>query len=407
MESQIKVTFWINKSKKNQKNLVPIYIRVTFNYDYFTRSTSLSVKESDWDKKSMKVKGISSEACLINTKLDSLKMRVHQIINQFTVLGKPFNIHNVKDTLEGKNSNQVTIVQVIDEHLKMMKKLLGKEYEQPTIIKYANTKLRILQFLKHKYKRSDMYLYELNDDFLREFEHFLKDKYENSTTTCYKHYQRFTHVVRIAIQKGYLDKFPFRDYKIRMQKKRIEYLDREELAKIEKLEITIERLDRVRDVFVFCCYSGLAYNEVFNLKHENIFIGMDGEKWLNIHRKKTNKDYQVPLLPKAIEIIYKYSNHPFCMRRKGLLPVTSNVKMNAYLKEIGDLAKIQKYLTTHLARKTFATTVMLANGVNIGVLSRLLGHSSIQVTLDSYAAVMDELMLNNVSMIRAKFSNSQ
>jgi integrase/recombinase XerD len=406
MESQIKVTFWTNKSKKNQKNLVPIYVRVKFNYDYFTRSTGLFTKESDWDKKAMKVKGISSDATITNTKLESLRMSVHQIINQFTVLGKPFNIHNVKETLEGKNCNQVTIMQVIDENLKMMKKLLGKEYEQPTIIKYANTKLRIQQFLKHKYKRSDMYLYELNDNFLREFEHFLKDKYENSTTTCYKHYQRFTKVVRVAVQKGYLDKYPFRDYKIRMPKKRIEYLDREELAKIENVELSIERLDRVRDVFVFCCYSGLAFTEVFNLKQENIFIGMDGEKWMNIHRKKTNKDYQVPLLPKAKEILEKYNNHPLCLRRKGLLPVTSNVKMNAYLKEIGDLAMIQKYLTTHLARKTFATTVMLANGVNIGVLSRLLGHSSIQVTLDSYATVLDELMLNNVDMIRAKLMNN-
>lgn len=406
MESQIKVTFWTNKSKKNQKNLVPIYVRVTFNYDYFTRSTGLSVKESDWDKKGMKVRGISHDAGIINTKLDSLKMSVHQIINQFTVLGKPFNIHNVKDTLEGKNCNQVTIMQVTDEHLKMMKKLLGKEYEQPTIIKYANTKLRVQQFLKFKYKRADMYLYELNDNFLREFEHFLKDKYENSTTTCYKHYQRFTKVVRVAVQKGYLDRYPFRDYKIRMPKKRIEYLDREELAKIENVELSIERLDRVRDVFVFCSYSGLAFSEVFNLKQENIFIGMDGEKWMNIHRKKTNKDYQVPLLPKAIQILEKYSDHPLCIRRKGLLPVTSNVKMNAYLKEIGDLAKIQKYLTTHLARKTFATTVMLANGVNIGVLSRLLGHSSIQITLDSYATVLDELMLNNVNMIRTKLMNN-
>ncbi len=303
MESQIKVTFWTNKSKKNQKNLVPIYVRVTFNYDYFTRSTGLSVKESDWDKKGMKVRGISHDAGIINTKLDSLKMSVHQIINQFTVLGKPFNIHNVKDTLEGKNCNQVTIMQVTDEHLKMMKKLLGKEYEQPTIIKYANTKLRVQQFLKQKHKRSDMYLYELNDNFLREFEHFLKEKYENSTTTCYKHYQRFSRVVRIAVQKGYMDKYPFRDYKIRLPKKRIEYLDREELAKLENLEISLDRLDRVRDVFVFCCYTGLAYIEVFNLKQENIIIGIDGEKWMNIHRKKTNKDYQVPLLPKALKLL--------------------------------------------------------------------------------------------------------
>lgn len=407
MESQIKVTFWTNKSKKNQKNLVPIYIRITYNYDYFVRSTGLSVKESNWDKRGMKVKGTSDDVAIINSKLNALKIRVHQIISQLTVLGKPFNLHNVKDTLDGKNSNQVTLMQVTNEHLTMMNKLKGKEYEQSTLIKYANTKLRILQFLQHQYGRTDMFLYELNDDFLWEFEHFLKDKYENSTTTCYKHYQRFSRIIRMAIQKGYMDNYPFRCYKIRPPKKRIEYLDREELASMEKLELTIERLDRVRDIFIFCCYSGLAYNEVYNLKRENINIGIDGERWLNIHRKKTDKDYQVPLLPKAIEIIDKYSNHNMCRKRNVLLPVTSNVKMNAYLKEIGDLSRIHKNLTTHLARKTFATTVMLANGVNIGVLSRLLGHASIQVTLDSYATVLDELLLSNVKMIRMKYNNHE
>ena len=403
MESQIRVTFWVNKSKKNKKNLVPIYLRVAYNYEYFTLSTGLSVKAIDWDKKQMKVKGISQDANIINQKLDGIKMQVHKIINQFTFLGNPFNIHNIKDTLEGRNKYQVSLMQVIDDHLNMMKKLQGREYEKPTIIKYANTRLRIEHFLRNRYNRSDILLYELSDNFLWDFELFLKEKFGNNTTTCYKHYQRLTRIIRLAVQKGFLDRYPFRDYKIRPSKKRIEYLDREELMTIEKLKISIDRLDRVRDIFIFCCYSGLAYNEVVNLKRENIIVGIDGERWMNIHRKKTKKDYQVPLLPKANEIMQKYSDHPLCRNKNVLLPVNSNVKMNAYLKEIGDLAGVQKQLTTHLARKTFATTVMLANGVNIGVLSKLLGHSSIQVTLDSYATVLDELMLNNVNMLRLKF----
>ena len=395
MESKIKVTFWLNKAKRNNSKLVPIYLRVMYNYNYFTKSTGLMIREADWDKKSQKVKGNSHDANIINNKLESLKIRVHQIINQLTILGKPFNLNTIKDTLDGRSLGQVTVLKALDEHLKLMKRLKGKEYEQPTIIKYTNTRLRIQQFIKYKYRRSDIFLYELNDNFLSEFELFLKEKYDNSTTTCYKHYQRFTLVVRKAIQKGYLDKYPFPEYKIRMPKKRIEYLDREELDRIEKLEIKIERLATVRDVFVFCCYTGLAYAEVHALKPQHVFIGIDGEKWLNIFRKKTKKQYQVPLLPKALEIMEKYSNHPKCISSDVLLPVNSNVKMNAYLKEIADLAGDRQKLTVHIARKTYACT-LLAQGVNIGVLSKLLGHSSIQVTLDSYASVMDELMLNNV-----------
>lgn len=151
--------------------------------------------------------------------MDALNIKVHQIINQLTILGKPFNIHTIKETLDGRSIGQATILKAFDEHLRMMNRLKGKEYEKPTIIKYTNTRLRIKQFIKYKFKRSDLFLYELNDNFLTEFEMYLKEKCDNSKTTCYKHYQRFTLVVRKAIQKGYLDKYPFPDYRIRMPKK--------------------------------------------------------------------------------------------------------------------------------------------------------------------------------------------
>ncbi|MBW1612886.1 MAG: site-specific integrase [Deltaproteobacteria bacterium] len=291
MESKIKVTFWLNKTKKNASKLVPVYLRVKYNYDFFTKSTGVLIKEADWDKKAMRVKGNTHDANIANNKLEGIKIKIHQIISQLTVLGKPFNIHTIKDTLDGRSIGQVTVLKAIDEHLKLMKRLKGKDYEQPTIIKYTNTRLRIQQFVKYKFKRSDLYLYELNDQFMTDWEIFLKEKFDNSKTTCYKHYQRFTLVIRKAVQKGYLDKYPFPEYKIRMPRKRIEYLDREELSRIENLEIKVNRLEIVRDVFVFCCHTGLAYAEVSALRPEHIFIGMDNEQWLRIMRKKTKKEY--------------------------------------------------------------------------------------------------------------------
>lgn len=149
---------------------------------------------------------------------------------------------------------------------------------------------------------------------------------------------------------------------------------------------------------MFCIYTGLAFAEVESLIPENITKGMDGELWLNIHRKKTKKEYQVPLLPRVLEILYKYKDHPACVKKGKCLAVPSNVKYNAYLKEIADIAGIPKNkpLVTHLARKTFATIIALTNGINIGVLSKILGHNSIKVTLDSYGAIIDELMIRNV-----------
>lgn len=406
MKSNVKVTFWLSKTKKNSKNLVPVYLRVWYDYDHFTKSTGIWVRLQDWDKQLMRVRGNSLEVDSINTQLESLKIQVLQTTNQLSLLGKPFNVHTIRKRMEGTEASQITLMRVCGEQIKEMEKLRGKSYAPPTIIKYKNTVLRLKQFLKYKYKRNDIYLYELNYYFITEFEAYLRHKFDNSTTTCYKHYQRFSRMIRNAMHKGYLEKYPFEHYKIRMPKKKIEYLTQEEIERIENKEFKVERLDSIRDIFVFCIYTGLAFAEVESLQPENITTGMDGELWLNIHRKKTDKYYQVPLFPKAIEILEKYKKHPRCLKKNRCLPVPSNVKYNAYLKEVGDMSGIpkDKPLVSHLARKTFACTIGLANGMNIGVLSKILGHASIQVTLDSYATVIDELMLQNVRDLKGKLS---
>jgi integrase len=404
MESNVKITFWLRASKKSSKNQTPVYLRVWYDYEYFTKATGLNVKPNDWDKKTMRVKGSSEAAISANHQLDALKIKVIQITNQLTIAGKPFNIHTIKKFLEGNDSHQVSLMQVFDEQLKEMTKLKGKDFEQATIVKYTNTRLRLKQYLKYKYKRSDFYLYELNHTFIADWITYLKNTHGNSTTTCYKHFQRFTRVIKKAIKYGYLERYPFGDFKIRMPKKKIEYLTMDEVLRIENTDFKVQRLNTIRDIFIFCCYSGMAYTEVASLTPDNITKGMDGDLWLNINRKKTGKHYQVPILPKAMEIIKSYENHPQCTKNKTLLPVPSNVKFNAYLKEIADVAEIKLNLTTHLARKTFASTIMLANGVNIAVLSKILGHASVQVTLDSYASVVDELLLRNVKDLKDKLN---
>jgi len=188
---------------------------------------------------------------------------------------------------------------------------------------------------------------------------------------------------------------------------KILYLTQDEIDRIDRTNFKVERLNIIRDIFIFSIYTGLAYAEVESLSPDNITKGMDGELWLNIHRKKTKNDYQVPLLPRALEILDKYKDHPLCIKKGKCLAVPSNVKYNAYLKEIGDIAGIPKNkpLVTHLARKTFATTTALTNGMNNGVLPKILGHNSIKVTLDSYGTIIDELMLRNVKELKDKLSS--
>jgi integrase len=409
MENNIKITFWLYRAKKNSKNLIPVYVRVQLNYDKFFKSTGIYIQAAEWDKKAMRIRGTSQETQTNNASLDALKIKILQVVNQLTVHGRPFNIHTIRKTLEGKDTNQITLMRVYDEQLGEMKKLKGKDFAPATIIKYKNTQLRLRQYIKFRFHRRDMYLYELNYQFMSGFESFLKQKFNNSVTTCHKHYQRFTRVIHQAMHKGYLEKYPFENYKIKLPKKKIQYLTQAELDRIDQCDFKVERLNIIRDIFVFACYTGLAYAESESLTPDCITTGMDGELWLNIHRRKTKKEYQVPLFPRALEIIEKYKSHPICLKRGKCLPVPSNVKFNAYLKEIGDIAGIPKSkpLVTHLARKTFATTVALTNGMNIGVLSKILGHNSIKVTLDSYGAIIDELMLRNVKELKDKLSSQK
>ena len=406
MENNIKITFWLNRVKKNSKNLVPVYMRVTQNYDFFNKATGIRIPAGDWDKKAMRIRGATQEVATTNATLDSLRVKVLQVVNQLNLSGKPYNIHTIQKTLEGNETNQLTILKVYEEQLTEMKKLKGKDFAPATIIKYKNTQLRLKQYIKYKYHRSDMYLYELNFQFMSGFEAYLKQKFNNSTTTCYKHYQRFTRVIHNAMHKGYIDKYPFENYKIKLPRTKILYLTQDEIDRIDRTNFKVERLNVIRDIFIFSIYTGLAYAEVESLSPDNITKGMDGELWLNIHRKKTKKEYQVPLLPRALEILEKYKDHPLCIKKGKCLAVPSNVKYNAYLKEIGDIAGIPKNkpLVTHLARKTFATTIALTNGMNIGVLSKILGHNSIKVTLDSYGTIIDELMLRSVKELKQKLS---
>ncbi len=409
MENNIKITFWLNRVKKNSKNLVPVYMRVTQNYDFFSKATGIRIPAGDWDKKAMRIKGATQEVATANATLDSLRVKVLQVVNSLNLGGKPYNIHTIQKTLEGNENSQLTIFKVYDEQLTEMRKLKGKDFAPATIIKYKNTQLRLKQYIRYKYHRGDIYLYELNYQFMSGFEAYLKQKFNNSTTTVYKHYQRFTRVIHNAMHKGYIDKYPFGNYKIKLPRTKILYLTQDEIDRIERTNFKVERLNVIRDIFIFSIYTGLAYAEVESLTPDNITKGMDGELWLNIHRKKTKKEYQVPLLPKALEILDKYKDHPLCIKKGKCLAVPSNVKYNAYLKEIGDIAGIPKNkpLVTHLARKTFATTIALTNGMNIGVLSKILGHNSIKVTLDSYGTIIDELMLRNVKELKEKLSSKK
>jgi integrase len=354
------------------------------------------VAVSEWDKNKHKVKGFSAQAEAVNGKIGAIRARTLKIYNELLLSGEPFNSHTVKDRLVNGLTKAITFDELMNEYLEKMKSLKGKSYAPPTIIKYKNTQLRVSQYIKKVYRRNYIYLYELDYDFIDGFETFLKTEFNNSNTTCKKHYDRVSKIIRIALNKGYINRFPFGQYNIKLDKTPLVYLTYEEIKMIENKSFEVERLEHVRLLALFGCYSGLSFSEMKNLEPKHL-ITTDGEVfWISMIRQKTKRPYRVVLLPQAHHYIKELQRFRKSYHKEQLIPMFSNHKYNAYLKEIADLCGINKRLTTHCLRKSFTIGIALRQNVSIELISALLGHSSIRVTTDYYAKVTDEIMIEGV-----------
>ncbi len=277
-----------------------------------------------------------------------------------------------------------------------MKKLIGIEVAFTTWEKYHQTQIHISDFIWYKYRKKDILLKELTSNFINEYEYYLKTEKKFMISTVFKCIQRLRRVIKMAIAMDYLTKDPFILYHAKEPHKEIVYLSVEELNRLESYPFASDRLSQVRDMFIFCCYTGLAYTEMANLKPENLIKHPDGSVCIEMCRQKTQRNFVVPLLKKAQSIIHKYQND------NQLLPIITNQRFNAYLKEIADIVNINKRLTHHIARKTFATTILLYNDVPIEIVSELLGHSKISITQEHYAKVMQSKISEHMNKLEEK-----
>jgi site-specific recombinase XerD len=241
--------------------------------------------------------------------------------------------------------------------------------------------------------------------FISEFEHFLLTVQCIQTNTAHKYIKNVKAIMNLAVGLDWIPSNPFNLFKCSYTAPEREILNHEELYTLQHKKIDNERLSEVRDVFVFCCYTGFAYTDVYQFERDAVMRGLDNELWLSTNRQKTGTKESVPLLPVAIEIIEKYQDHPHCVKYNKLLPVNSNQKYNAYLSEIATICNIKKHLTSHIARHTFATTVTLANGVPIETVSSMLGHTSIRTT-QIYAKVVEKKVSEDMQLLRAKLFGS-
>lgn len=399
--STLNVSFLIRKNRSNKLGEAPIYIRFSIDNERVEISTGRSINPQDWDRKQNKAITKKKGAGQLNKFLEVLKNSIYDHHTEMVKNGELISAKKLKARFLGIEENKKTLLQVFEYHNRQIKELQGISYAEATVKRYITTLDHVKRFLKHQYNLNDIPLTRLKYSFIIDFEHYFKTVRKCNNNSTYKYLKNMRKVINLAIRNEWLDKDPFAKYQAKLVEVKRGFLTKDELQKLENLKLSFPRLDVVRDIFVFSCYTGLAYIDVSNLTRENIRIGIDGNLWILLEREKTKTPSNIPILPQAHDLIKKYVDHPAKKSEHHIFPSFSNQKLNAYLKELADLASIDKNLTFHIARHTFATTITLANGVPIESISSMLGHKNIRTT-QIYSKVVNEKVSKDMNKLRLK-----
>lgn len=395
------VTFFTRLNSKKTDNAL-IFVRITVNGKRSEISLKRNVSQKLWDKNKSKVKGNSQEARTLNGHIQQVRNKLYDSYSELQKEGKLITVATVKSRYLGTDEQNRTLLQLVSYHNKTMQTVL----KPGTLKNYRTTEGYLKKFIKEVYKVEDIQLKQLNYSLVIDFEQYLHKLSNLNNNGLMKHLERFKKLCKLGVKLEWLEKDPSINYQLHFDKVERGYLTDDELNILETATLDRQTHKIARDVFVFSCYTGLAYCDVFALTKEHIVLGIDGNKWISTQREKTSTKVRIPLLDTALTIIEKYRNHPKCIQTEKLLPVYSNQKMNQYIKEVTEELKIEKHLTFHIARHTFATTVTLSNGVPIETVSKLLGHTKIATT-QIYAKVIERKVSEDITALKNILSSKQ
>ena len=401
MNNLLSILFYPKKTTSVKSTAAVIYGRLTYNGKRTDFTTSRKTDIKKWNTQSNNARGNSDESKSLNRYLDSIKSKLYDVHDRLIRDNQLISAKIIRDIYFGKGEEQRMLVEIFQDHNDQMKKLIGKGYTKGTMQRYNACKKHIENYLLFSYHKKDIPVQEVDHKFITGLEHYLKSQKDCAHNTALKYIVNFKKIIRIAYANQWIDRDPFFHWKGTWKSSEREYLSDIELQDLAEKEFDIPRLELVRDIFLFCCYTGLAFADVKKLSENDIVFGINGKKWIKTKRQKTNSLSSIPLLEVPVAILEKYKDHPQVKSGKVVLPVLTNQKSNAYLKEIADVCGIKKNLTTHLARHTFATTVTLSKGVPIETVGKMLGHKSLKTT-QIYAKVLDEKVGKDMEVLEQK-----
>jgi integrase len=406
MKNNLSLLFFIKKPKNYKSGPASIYTRIKVNGQRSETSTGQACDPKHWNSSFGRMNGKKDDSKVkaVNNCLDEIQNKIHNAYQILQENNQEITAERIRNQYKGNPDKPISLVEVFKDHNERMRLLIGKEYTKGTHLRYETSLRHTLEFLNWKFKITDIELNRIDHSFLTEYEFYLRSVRNCANNSAVKYIRNFGKVIRICLANQWIKHDSFLLYKSKFKKIERTFLTKEELQKIADRKFEFNRLAHVRDVFLFCCFTGLAYIDVKHLRKRDIINGVDGEKWISIKRQKTNVPSKIPILPMALRLISQYQDHPSTEANSLVLPVLSNQKMNAYLKEVTDLCGIHKNITFHIARHTFATTVTLLNGVPIETVSKMLGHTNIKTT-QHYAKILDVKVSEDMKALKKRIED--
>ncbi len=397
-KSTFSLVFYINRTKEKKNGECPVMLRITINGNAVALRLKRFIEPDQWDPVRYQMKGRTSKAKVFNDYLEAIRVRAHQKYNDLLKQKEEVLASDLRDAILGINKAKAKmIIEVWDEYIRSLKLLIGKETSYATYQKNMTARNHFQSFLIKHYRSDDVSLKSVDNYMINQLSLYLKTEKRCNFNTTNKFLQNVKKITTMAIRHGWLSKDPFSGISLGMKEVIRPYLTEEELKRLMEFQSPFERLIRVRNFFVFSCFTGLAYIDVKQLKKCEI-IYHEEKYWIRTQRQKTGGQANIPLLNVPMEIIRNYSNLEALNPEDCVIPILTNQKINAYLKELADLCGISKVLSFHIARHTFATTVTMMNGVPIETVSRMLGHKNIKST-QHYARIVDQKVGEDMELL--------
>ena len=399
VRSSFAILFFIRDSRVRKDGTTSIEVVLTVNGERCAFSTGKKVKSCNWDKNKQQVKGKDEEAQSLNNYLKAIKAKLYQKEAELLERGFIITADLLRDAYFDKveSIKERSLFEVFEEHNQEQEKLIGNGVSKATYWVSVYTIRLLREFVQQKYKREDLYLRELNLNFIQSFHSFLridKDMAQNSST---KHLKLLKKIINLSVANSYMAFNPFSTYKVEREPVDIDFLDEEELRKIINFDTPLPRLERAKDMFLFGCFTGLSYIDIKTLTPEHFEKDNTGRIWIKKRRVKTGVLSRIPLLPIAKLILDKYKGG------EKLLPIQDPADINKYLKDIAILCGINKRICFHTSRHTFASTVTLANNISLEVVSKMLGHTNTRMTAH-YAKLIDKCIGEQMDKLMDTFT---